>query len=109
LDRAQASGVTALEIPLCLRPFQGSAPFTAQGWRCRWASEAAEKGFLAVILSPSPVILSEAKDLALSVFKTMRDPSSPSAPQDDSLKEFFRSLLSLACHPKGWRYLCKPI
>ena len=57
---------------------------------------------IAVILSPSRVILSEAKDLALlrvkcaknlaSVFKTMRDPSSPAAPQDDSLREFFRSI-----------------
>ncbi|MGO8736522.1 MAG: hypothetical protein ACLQVM_27435, partial [Terriglobia bacterium] len=36
--------------------------------------------------------LSEAKNLALSVFKAMRDPSSPAAPQDDSPKEFFRSL-----------------
>jgi hypothetical protein len=49
------------------------------------AEQAAEKLFQAVILS-------EAKNLALSILKTMRDPSSPAAPQDDSLKAFFRSL-----------------
>jgi hypothetical protein len=51
------------------------------------AGQAAEKRLQAVILS-------EAKNLALSVFKTMRDPSSPTAPQDDSLKGLFRSLWS---------------
>jgi hypothetical protein len=49
--------------------------------------QAAEKRFQVVILS-------EAKNLALSIFKTMRDPSSPAAPQDDSPSEFFRSLQS---------------
>jgi hypothetical protein len=51
--------------------------------------EAAEKPFQAVILS-------EAKNLALSIFKTMRDPSSPATPQDDSRKGFFRRLFNPA-------------
>jgi hypothetical protein len=36
------------------------------------------------------------KNLALSIFKTMRDPPSLAAPQDDSPGEFFRSLFSPA-------------
>jgi hypothetical protein len=47
--------------------------------------QAAEKRFQSVILS-------EAKNLAPSIFKTMQDPSSPAAPQDDSPGGFFRSL-----------------
>ncbi|MGO8734636.1 MAG: hypothetical protein ACLQVM_17810, partial [Terriglobia bacterium] len=56
---------------------------------CSGVKQAAEK-------PRHTVILSEAKNLALSVFKAMRDPSSPAAPQDDSPKEFFRSLLNSA-------------
>jgi hypothetical protein len=47
--------------------------------------EAAEKRFLAVILS-------EAKNLALRIFMTVRDSSSPAAPQNDNAHGFFRSL-----------------
>jgi hypothetical protein len=39
------------------------------------------------------VILRAVKDLALCIFKAMRDSSSPAA-QNDSAYEFFRSLLS---------------
>ncbi|MGA2985492.1 MAG: hypothetical protein ABSG32_16900, partial [Terriglobia bacterium] len=53
------------------------------------ALQAAEKRLNAVILSA-------AKDLALSVFKAMRDSSSPGAPQNVSAKGFFRSLFSPA-------------
>jgi hypothetical protein len=53
------------------------------------ALQAAEKPHNAVILSA-------AKDLALSIFKAMRDSSSPAAPQNDSADEFFRSLFSPA-------------
>jgi len=68
------------------------------------AESAAEKPFNAVIQSPFAVILSAArnlalplrvyyaKDLALSVFKAMRDSSSPAAPQNDSAVAFFRNL-----------------
>ena len=42
------------------------------------------------------VILSEARDLALSIFKTGRDSSSPAAPQIDKAEGFFRSLFSAA-------------
>jgi hypothetical protein len=50
---------------------------------------------------------SEAKNLTSSIFNAMRDPSSPSAPQDDSPKEFFRSLLNpvragLVSRPENW-------
>jgi len=64
------------------------SPLFGRGWVIGVASgyQAAGKRFQAVILS-------EAKNLALSIFKTMRDPSSPAAPQDDSLEGFFRSLL----------------
>jgi hypothetical protein len=50
------------------------------------------KRFHAVNLSPFAVILSEAKNLALSILKAMRDSSSPAAPQNDSADGFFRSL-----------------
>jgi len=72
------------------------------------ASQAAEKRSNAVILSPFAVILSVAKnlalplrvncakDLALSIFKAMRDSSSPVAPQNDSAEGFFRRLFSPA-------------
>jgi hypothetical protein len=50
------------------------------------ASHGAEKPFQAVIPSG-------ARNLALSVFKTMRDSSSPAAPRNDTPNEFFRSLL----------------
>jgi hypothetical protein len=53
------------------------------------AKQAAEKPLQAVIPSG-------AKDLALSFFQTMRDSSSPAAPQNDSANEFFRSLESPA-------------
>jgi hypothetical protein len=53
---------------------------------CR-AEQAAEERFQAVIVS-------EAKSLVLSIFKTMRDSSSPAAPQDDNLKRFFGRLQS---------------
>src|SRR5208337_28654 len=39
-----------------------------------------------------------ARNLALSVFKTMRDSSSPAAPRNDTPNEFFRSLLEA----RGW-------
>ena len=48
------------------------------------------------MLSPFAVILSAAKNLALSVFRAMRDSSSPGAPQNDSADGFFRSLFSPA-------------
>ena len=41
----------------------------------------------------SDVILSEAKNLALKRINDLRDPSSPSAPQDDTLGAFFSNLL----------------
>jgi hypothetical protein len=44
------------------------------------------------MLSPFAVILSAAKNLALSVFKAMRDSSSPLHLKNDSAFEFFRSL-----------------
>src|SRR5208283_2271698 len=50
-------------------------------------SQAAEKPFQAVIPSG-------ARNLALSVFKTMRDSSSPAAPRNDRPNGFFRSLFS---------------
>jgi hypothetical protein len=49
------------------------------------AEQAAEKVF-------GNVILSEAKNLALKRINYLRDPSSPSTPQDDTLGAFFRSL-----------------
>jgi hypothetical protein len=49
------------------------------------AKQAAEK-------RSNAVILSGAKDRALSIFKAMRDSLSPAAPQNDSAFEFFRSL-----------------
>jgi hypothetical protein len=58
------------------------------------AKQAAEKPYNAVILSA-------AKDLALSIFKAMRDSSSPAAPQNDSADEFFRSRQSPAL-PESW-------
>jgi hypothetical protein len=54
--------------------------------------QAAEKSSRAVILRPFAVILSAAKNLALSIFMAMRDSSSPAAPQNDSLGGFFRTL-----------------
>ena len=63
-----------------------------QGWRSGpydtfpiAAEEAAEK-------PSNTVILSGAKDLALCLYKAMRDSSSPAAPQNDSAYGFFRSL-----------------
>jgi len=50
------------------------------------ALQLAEKPFHAVILSA-------AKDLALSVFMAVRDSSSPAAPQNDSADGFFRNRL----------------
>jgi hypothetical protein len=55
--------------------------FSPGGWK-GGAEQAAEK-------PANAVILSEAKDLALSAFKAMRDSSSPAAPQNDSVCEFF--------------------
>ena len=67
--------------------------------------QAAEKRFPAVILSPSLVILSAAKDLAISlrvnsaknlslrIFMNIRDSSSPAAPQNDTRAPFFKKLL----------------
>jgi hypothetical protein len=61
--------------------------------------------FRGVILSPSLVILSAAKDrvimlrlnsaknLAIERINDLRDPSSPSAPQDDTHWAFFSNLL----------------
>src|SRR5439155_5369391 len=40
-----------------------------------------------------PVILSEAKNLALRTSEDLRDSSSPTAPQNDSVPEFFSDLL----------------
>ena len=40
------------------------------------------------VCRPQPVFPSVARNLALSVFKKVRDPSSPSAPQDDSAEGF---------------------
>ena len=54
---------------------------------CVGARQAAEK-------RSRIVILSEAKNLALRIFMNVRDSSSPTAPQNDSAHEFFRSLLS---------------
>jgi hypothetical protein len=51
------------------------------------ASQAAEK-------PSSTVILSAAKNLALCIFKAMRDSSPPAAPQNDIGYGFFRSLFS---------------
>ena len=51
--------------------------------------QAAEKRFRAVILS-------EAKNLALRIFMNIRDSSSPTAPQNDSVYEFFCSLFNPA-------------
>jgi hypothetical protein len=39
------------------------------------------------------VILSEAKNLAIKRINDLRDPSSPSAPQDDTHWAFFSNLL----------------
>jgi hypothetical protein len=66
------------------RDGERSADPAPAGSACR-AKQAAEKPFQAVILS-------EAKNLALSDFKAMRDPSSPAVPQDDSPEQLFRSL-----------------
>jgi len=41
------------------------------------------------------VILSEAKNLAIKRINDLRDPSSPSAPQDDTHWSFFSNLLVL--------------
>jgi len=59
------------------------------GGRKAAASQAAEKRFLAVVLS-------EAKNLALRIFMEMRDSLSPAAPQNDNSHGFFRSLFSPA-------------
>jgi len=48
--------------------------------------QAAEKVF-------GNIILSEAKNLAIKRINYLRDPSSPSAPQDDTLWAFFSKLL----------------
>jgi hypothetical protein len=40
------------------------------------------------------VILSEAKNLALCIFKDLRDSSPSAAPQHDGPDEFFRSLFN---------------
>ena len=74
-------------------PYPG--PLATVG-RCRKGGplQAAEKPLRAVILSG-------AKDLALSIFKAVRDSSSPAAPQNDSMDGFFRSLYSPAL-PDSW-------
>ena len=68
--------------------------------------QAAEKRIQAVILSEATYrpVRGEAKNLALSVFKAMRDPSSPAAPQDDSPKGFFRSLPDSRARLRRWRW-----
>jgi hypothetical protein len=38
------------------------------------------------------ILQSAAKNLALSIFQAVRDSSSPAAPQNDSVCDFFRSL-----------------
>ena len=53
-----------------------SPDFSLGAWKGR-DLQAAEKTYNAVILSPFAVILSAAKNLALSFFKAMRDSSSP--------------------------------
>jgi hypothetical protein len=58
-------GMTAVSPDLSPRPWNGGT------------LQAAEKPFNAVILSSFAVILSAAKNLALSVFKAVRDSSSP--------------------------------
>jgi hypothetical protein len=62
-----------------------------------WVQGAAEKRPLTVILSAAMdrLVHGAAKNPAPSVFRAMRDPSSPAAPQDDCSDEFFRSLSSL--------------
>ena len=62
--------------------------FSPRVWK-GGALQAAEKVF-------GNVILSEARNLALKRINYLRDPSSPSAPQDDTLGAFFRSLFSPA-------------
>jgi hypothetical protein len=63
----------------------GLSPDFSPRVRKSGASQAAEK-------PSNAVILSEAKDRTLSIFKAVRDSSSPVAPQNDSAAEFFRSL-----------------
>jgi hypothetical protein len=50
------------------------------GCRKGGALQGAKKSLNAVILSPLAVILSAVKNLALSVFKAIRDSSSPATP-----------------------------
>ncbi|SPE26344.1 hypothetical protein SBA2_30009 [Acidobacteriia bacterium SbA2] len=47
----------------------------------------------AVILSPSLVILSGARNLALSIFNAVRDSSSPAASRNDRISELSHRLL----------------
>jgi len=62
------------------------------GWGLgTWGWQGAEKPFLAVI----PIPQARERNLALSVFKTMRDSSSPAAPRNDTPNDFFRSLLGV--------------
>jgi hypothetical protein len=72
------------------------------------AKQAAEKPSRAVILSAAknlalPLRVNYAKDLALSIFKAMRDSSSLAAPQNDSADKFSRSLFSPALSDPGGR------
>ena len=46
------------------------------------------------------VILSEAKNLAINRINDLRDPSSPSAPQDDTQWAFFSNLLAAGLKPR---------
>jgi hypothetical protein len=95
-----------------------SLDFSPRVWK-GGALQAAEKPHDAVILSPFAIVLSAvknlalplrvnyAKDLALFIFKAMRDSSfarlrTAAAPQNDSAFEFFRSLFSPAVRrPSG--------
>ena len=67
---------------------------SSSGHRKGGAKQAAEKSLQAVIPSG-------ARNLALSIFKTMRDSSSPAAPRNDRPEWFFRSPFSPAL-PSSW-------
>jgi hypothetical protein len=83
---ARKSPTFSKPSPSKLRSPQGKIPASGSEGRKSGAYQAAEKPFIAVILSA-------AKNRALSIFKALRDSSSPAAPQNDSDGEFFRSLL----------------
>jgi hypothetical protein len=90
-SRTRAGVKTAARLTLGQRPCQTvvvGADFLSPVWK--------GGGLLAARKHPWAVILSGAKDLALNIFKAMPDSSSPTAPQNDSADQFFRSLFSAA-------------